>query len=67
MHQNQACHNVLAVAVIGEGGLARLLHMKLWTTFVDAIKPQALRRHEAVGLHSIYVDKRPFSATFQER
>jgi hypothetical protein len=40
---------------------------KLWTTFVDAIKPQALRDSNPGGLHSIYVDSRPFSAGFRER
>ncbi|NYE63382.1 hypothetical protein FHW58_004612 [Duganella sp. 1224] len=40
---------------------------KLWTTFVDAIKPQALRDPNMAGLHSIYVDKRPFTASFRER
>jgi hypothetical protein len=40
---------------------------KLWTTFVDAIKPQAMRNSAAGGLHSIYVDSRPFSSSFRER
>ena len=34
---------------------------KLWTTFVDAIKPQATREHGQAGLHSIYIDTRPFN------
>lgn len=34
---------------------------KLWTTFVDSIKPQMLRDADRGGLHSIYVDQRPFN------
>ncbi len=34
---------------------------KLWTTFVDSIKPQAVRGTSHGGLHSIYVDTRPFN------
>jgi hypothetical protein len=33
---------------------------KLWTAFVDALKPQCCARHP-VALHSIYVDTRPFN------
>ncbi len=41
---------------------------KLWTTFVDSIKPQMLREPNPVGLHSIYVDTRPFNvASFSSR
>jgi hypothetical protein len=36
---------------------------KLWTTFVDAIKPQLLRESDQVGLHSIFVDTRPFNVS----
>jgi hypothetical protein len=34
---------------------------KLWTTFVDALKPEAIRNPNPVGLHSIYIDTRPFN------
>jgi hypothetical protein len=38
---------------------------KLWTTLVDSIKPQAQLRREAreAGLHSIFVDTRPFNTS----
>lgn len=38
---------------------------KLWGSFVDSIKPQLLRETSHGGLHSIYVDTRPFK--FKER
>jgi hypothetical protein len=34
---------------------------KLWTTLVDSLKPQLLRETSQGGLHSIYVDTRPFN------
>jgi len=41
---------------------------KLWTAFVDALKPQMLRERHPVALHSIYVETRPFKvATFSSR
>lgn len=41
---------------------------KLWGSFVESIKPQLLREAHQGGLHSIYVDTRPFNlATFKER
>jgi hypothetical protein len=41
---------------------------KLWGSFVDSIKPQLLREANPVGLHSIYVDTRPFNvATFSSK
>ena len=41
---------------------------KLWTAFVDSIKPEVLRDTNPVGLHSIYVDKRPFNlSSFSSR
>ena len=41
---------------------------KLWGSFVEAIKPQLLRESPTGGLHSIYVDTRPFNtAAFKER
>lgn len=40
---------------------------KLWTTFVDSLKPQLVRETSQGGLHSIYVDVRPFSMTHRER
>jgi hypothetical protein len=36
---------------------------KLWVTLVDSIKPQMLRESEQVGLHSIFVDTRPFKVS----
>jgi hypothetical protein len=36
---------------------------KLWTTFVDSIKPQMLRESDQVGLHSIVVNTRPFNVS----
>jgi hypothetical protein len=36
---------------------------KLWTTFVDAIKPQMLRELEQAGRNSISVDTRPFNVS----
>ncbi|GJI91660.1 hypothetical protein [Duganella hordei] len=41
---------------------------KLWITFVDAIKPQVLREQDQVGLHSIFIDTRPFNvASFSDK
>lgn len=43
---------------------------KLWTTLVDSLKPQAVRAQDPVGLHSIYIDTRPFNistSAFRER
>jgi hypothetical protein len=41
---------------------------KLWANLVDSLKPQAVR--DPVGLHSIYIDTRPFNistSSFRER
>lgn len=35
---------------------------KLWGSFVESLKPQLLRDAKHGGLHSIYVDTRPFNA-----
>lgn len=43
---------------------------KLWITIVDSLKPQAVRARDPMGLHSIYIDTRPFNASpssFRER
>jgi hypothetical protein len=41
---------------------------KLWTTFVNSIKPQMLREANSVGLHSIHIDTRPFNvASFSSK
>jgi len=34
---------------------------KLWGSFVESLKPQLLRETNQGGLHSIYVDTRPFN------
>jgi hypothetical protein len=36
---------------------------KLWTTFVDSIKPQMLREADQAGQRSISVDTRPFNVS----
>lgn len=38
---------------------------KMWAGLVNSLKPQLLRDTRVGGLHSIYVDTRPFR--FQER
>jgi hypothetical protein len=38
---------------------------KIWVSFVDSFKPQLLRESSQGGLHSVYVDTRPFQ--FKER
>ena len=35
---------------------------KLWTALIDTLKPQMLREPN-VGLHSIFVDTRPFNTS----
>jgi hypothetical protein len=41
---------------------------KLWTTFVDSIKPQMLRESDPAGRRSIAVDTRPFNvASFSSK
>ncbi len=34
---------------------------KVWTTFIDAIKPQLMREHEQAG--PVFIDTRPFTVT----
>ncbi len=43
---------------------------KFLITLVDSLKPQAVRGRDSVGLHSFYIDTRPFnvsSSVFRER
>jgi hypothetical protein len=40
---------------------------KLWNTFVDSIKPQLVREHDQLGLHSIFVDTQAFTVTNKGR
>lgn len=35
---------------------------KLWTFFIDVIKPQGARERHALGPHSMFVDTRPFQS-----
>lgn len=34
---------------------------KLWSTFIDTLKPRAVREAQRQGLHAIFVDTRPFN------